>query len=219
MYCRHCGTQARRVDRHCTKCGEVLNHDAQTTPDPSFTRYTPPETVGFRIGRFIVDHAKLLLILAAIAVLGGIAALSGSAADTTSGAADAAPSAAVSTEADAIDRQSTDTTPSDPTKTATSPPPKRVGVTGADERTYYCSGSALDEANAGDARVQRREKLLRQRRSGFRAFLRQHPEKTLAPPDYARYKYLRSRYSAQLKFTNRAFDVYNHVLDTRCDQA
>ena len=219
MFCRHCGTHARPDDRHCTKCGEVLNHDGQTRPEPSFTRYTPPESGGFRVGRFIAAHAKGLLILAAIAVLGGIAALSASSPDTTPGPADAAPSAAVSTEADAVDRQSTVPTPSDPTKTRTSPAPKRVSVTGADGRTYYCSGAALDEADSDNARVERREKLLRQRRSTFRAFLRQHPEKALASPDYARYKYLRARLQAQLKFTNRAIRAYNHVLGTRCDPA
>jgi hypothetical protein len=210
MFCRHCGTEGRDGDMHCSKCGQPIASQSERHPGLSSEPYTPRQTAGFRLSRFAVAHAKGLLILAGIAIIG---ALTGGSSDTTPGAADAAPGAAVTSEETAVDQDAAAPEAQNTTATA----PGRVGVKGADGRTYYCSGSALDAADTKTAAADRRKKLLTQRRAVFRKFLREHPEKTLAPADYDRYKYLRARYSAQLKFTNKAIDAYNAVLEGRCD--
>jgi hypothetical protein len=214
MFCRHCGTKGRDGDMHCTKCGQPLSEQAEHQPGLASEPYTPRQTTGFRLGRFVTAHTKGLLILAGIAIIAGIGALSDGSSDTTPGAADAAPAAAVTTEETAVDQAAA---ASQDAQTTTTAAPVRVGVKGADGRTYYCSGAALADAKTKKARSDRRDKVLTQRKRSYRRFLAAHPEKRLAPADYDRYKYLRARYSAQLKFTNSAIDSYNHVLDSRCD--
>jgi hypothetical protein len=213
MFCRHCGTKGRDGDMHCTKCGKPLDEQSEPQPGVASQPYTPPQTTQFRLGRFVTAHAKGLLILAGIAIIAGIGALSGGSSDTTPGAADAAPAAAVSTEEAAVDQDAA----AQDAQTTTTSAATRVGIKGSDGRTYYCSGSALAGAKTKKARADRRDEVLTQRKRSFRQFLAAHPEKNLAPGDFNRYKYLRARYSAQVKYTNSAIGSYNHVLDSRCD--
>jgi hypothetical protein len=213
MFCRHCGTKGRDGDLHCTKCGQPFDDQAERQPGLASQPYTPPQTTQFRLGRFVTAHAKGLLILAGIAIVAGIGALSGGSSDTTPGAADAAPAAAVTAEEDTVGKDAA----ARDAQTTTTAVPARVGVKGSDGRTYYCSGSALYDAKVKKARADRRHKVLTQRKRSFRQFLAAHPEKNLASSDYDRYKYLRARYSAQVKYTNTAIDSYNQVLDSRCD--
>jgi hypothetical protein len=213
MFCRHCGTEGRDGDMHCTKCGHPLASESEQPPGLASEPYTPRQTTRFRLGRFVVGHAKGKLILASIAIIAGIGALSGGSSDTTPRAADAAPAAAVTSEETAVDQEAA----AQDAQTTTTAAPARVGVKGADGRTYYCSGSALDDARTKKARADRRDKLLTQRKRSYRQFLAAHPEKDLPPADYDRYKTLRARYTAQLKYTNTAIDSYNQILSSRCD--
>lgn len=74
MYCSSCGAPSRESDRFCLRCGAEINASAR--PEPvNVGPFEYRETVGSRIGDFVVGHAKALLIILGIAAIGTIGAL------------------------------------------------------------------------------------------------------------------------------------------------
>jgi hypothetical protein len=155
----------------------------------------PPTT---RIGPRIVS-----------AIVGGtivVAALAGCSDDTTPQAGDVASNAAVARE---LDRQRTE-------PSAKSKPHASVTAKGANGRTYRCPFSAATRLDAADAKVKRRTNVLRGRRVALRKLQRRYPGGTAPSAVVDRYEFLRARYNAQVRLTNRAIRAYNRLLRQVC---
>jgi hypothetical protein len=72
--CSSCGAPSRESDRFCLKCGAEINANARLE-SANVDSFQHRETLGSRIGDFVVGHSKGLLIILGIAVIASIGAL------------------------------------------------------------------------------------------------------------------------------------------------
>jgi hypothetical protein len=208
-FCSDCGQAARPEDRFCVGCGAEINSNAPSG-DTSHV-FRPESHPHRRAGGFVARHARVLMAVAVVAVIGVIAAVFGSSEDTTPRAEDVAPPSLVAEE----DSQAAlPTLTPIPTSTA---PPKVVTAKSSNGKTYSCSiGAVLDRVDEAHDEVTRRERVLRSRRAAVRKLERQYPSGRAPAAVVDRYDRLFARANAQVRWTNKAVARYNKLLRDEC---
>jgi hypothetical protein len=170
-----------------------MNREVQ--PSDTGAAYRFPEHPQRRAGGSLVGGARRLTILAVIAAMTAVVALTGCSSNTTPGPSDTAPTPSV-------DRIEPD-----------------VRTRGADGNTYICAFAVLDRVHAAKDRVTRRRKVLKASREAVRRLVKQYPSGTAPHYIVIRYDKLAARANAQRTWTNKAIHQYNRMLRQACNPA
>jgi hypothetical protein len=206
-FCQHCGQAAHDGDRYCIGCGEEVNRAPAAAAAAAFRSPSDPRR---RAGGFVVRHARVLMAVAAIALIVGIAVFSNSRGSPAPQKDDAAPAAAVAAEADNVANTAKQNQGADSTH-------KAVTATDAHGRTFSCAYAVLDQIDVSDGRAKRRGQILDALQAELAKIDKQYPGRTAPAAIADRYNSLAARARAQLKWTNKAVREYNRSLVDLCD--